>query len=143
MRFGHVAVGADTGSVVSGQATPPPAPCAAQAEATIAPDAPIRTNLGVVASIVASIVVGVFVSAGIYYSLKAHTVDEVRHLDPAAVRERGGPVYKEDLRATQTSIEAKVRDESEKTRAVVQNHVDRPIICEQARGGRLVCRVQP
>jgi hypothetical protein len=110
-------------------------------ESIIVPETRVRTRIGVIVATVGSVIAGAFVAGGIYYSLRAHVGDGVVHLDSYEVRSKGGPVYKSDLRDAKYEIKLLVREESDRTRKVVQDRIDRPFVCVP-RGRMLVCRVE-
>ena len=75
--------------------------------------------------------------------LRLHAEDQIRHLDEKAVVQKGGPVYREDLRDVKESLDQRIRSESEQTRALIraQPTAAPPVNyrCRAVSGGGLDC----
>ena len=71
-------------------------------------------------------------------SLASHDEDTIRHLDQSRIRERGGPVYREDLREAVDGVRRDIRDEFGKIRGAIERR-ETQLVCRKRRDGNLIC----
>ena len=113
--------------------TPPPATIDLHEEARVR--LPVRWIASIAAALVA---VG-----GVLTLVRLHADDGIRHLDAKAVQAKGGPVYREDLRDVRDSLDQRIRQESEATRAVIREKAPAAaplrFRCRSVGGGAMQC----
>ena len=106
---------------------------------SLAPETKVRIPLAALLAVAVALLAIGGTWATLRASLVSHDDDTIRHLDQTRIRERGGPVYREDLREAVDGVRRDIRDEFGKIRGAIERSSAASMVCSKTRDGGLRC----